>query len=476
MRLASALAAALLLPGCLMTVGPEPAAPTLDAPPAYRGADALAPVTGAAAHAAWWRGFDDPVLTDLVEQALASNLDIAAAQARLEEAHALAGGSRADLWPTLDAGAGMSGRDELRRWQTPTSNRGASGGASGNNDLTGTAEAGLTLGWTPDLFGGGRRALQAAEAEALRRELLRDDLRRQVAAEVVARYLDIARDRATLAVIDAALDVQGQTLALVRRRYAAGLAAALDVSRAETQEASTRARRGPLLQSLAEAEAALAVLSGRAGSFTAAPPAPTAIPAHTGGPDLGLPRDLLRARPDVRAAEAALVAALAEIGVAEAALYPSLSLPGSLTLTSAGLGTASVVTTLVGTLAASLDLPLFDAGARRADISAAEARAREALIDYRAALLDAVADVETALGALAGARGRVGPLQDAVTAGEAAVAQSRDLYAQGLVGFLDVLDAERALLDNRQALQDARADMARAIAALYTAVGAGSVS
>jgi multidrug efflux system outer membrane protein len=366
----------------------------------------------------------------------------------------------------LDAGAGVSGSDELMR--DP-----ASATRSGGNDLTGSTEAGLTFGWAPDLFGGRRRAVQAAEAEALRRELVRDDVRRQVAAEVVARYLDIARDRATLAMIDAALDLQGQTLALVRQRYAAGLVAALDVSRAEAQEASTRARRGPLRESLAEARAALAVLSGQAAGFAADSPAPTAIPVHDAdGPDIGLPRDLLRARPDVRAAEAALIRATADIGVAEAALYPSLSLPGTLTLSSAGLGSAGVVTTMVGTLAASLDLPLFDAGARRAELSAAEARAREALVTYRAALLDAVAEVETALGALDAARGRVDDLGEAVTASEAAVAQSRDLYAQGLVGFLDVLEAERTVLDNRQALLDARADTAQAFAVLYAAIGA----
>jgi multidrug efflux system outer membrane protein len=452
-------AVALLLSGCLTTVGPDFAPPDPATPSAYRGADALP--DAAAAHDRWWRGFGDPRLDALVARALAGNLDIAAARARLDEARARIGATAARGGPTLDASAGADADAVLAR--DPSRDE---------DTLSGAADAGLSFGWVPDLFGGQRRAVEAAEAEARRRALLRDDLRRQVAAEVVRRYLDIARARATLTLIDASLDLQRQTLGLVRQRYDAGLAAALDVSRAEAQVASTRARRGPLRADMAEADAALAVLVGQAAAFGADGPAPDQVPSYVGGPDIGLPRDLLRARPDVRAAEADLARATAEIGVAEAALYPRLSLPGTLTLSTAGLGTGDVVRTVVATLAASLDIPLFDGGARRADIAAAEARAAEALLNWRAALLAAVAEVETALGALDGARTRADDLAAAVTASETAVAQARGLYAQGLIGFLDVLDAERTLLDNRQALMEARAATARAIADLYAAAGA----
>ncbi|MBB4285816.1 efflux transporter outer membrane subunit [Roseospira goensis] len=451
----------LLLSGCLATVGPDYAPPDLETPAAYRGgADAGGRLPeGAAAHAAWWRGFGDARLNALVARALAGNLEIAAARARLAEARALVGVAAAADGPTLD---GTGGADaDARLLRDPPRDQ---------ETVTGTARAGLAFSWGPDLFGGQRRAVEAAAAEARRRALLRDDLRREVAADVVRRYLDIARDRAGLDLIDASLEVQRQTLGLVRRRFRAGLAAALDVSRAEAQVAATRARRGPLRTGLAESEAALAVLVGGDGADD--PPVPGAVPAYAGGPDIGLPRDLLRARPDVRAAEADLARATAEIGVAEAALYPRLTLPGTLTLSSTGLGTADVVRSLVATLAASLDIPLLDGGARRGRIAAAEARAREALLAYRATLVQAVAEVETALGALAAARTRADDLAEAVTASETAVGQARGLYAQGLVGFLDVLDAERTRLDNRQALVTARADVARAIADLYAAAGA----
>jgi len=452
-----------LLSGCLTAVGPDYAPPDLETPAAYGAAAALP--ADATAHARWWHGFGDARLDALVERALAENLDIAAAQVRLEEARILAGVAGAAQFPTLDAQSGADSTFDLARSETAT--------RSGREQpVTGSAEAGLSLSWAPDLFGGERRAVEAAEAEARRRALLREDLQRQVAADVVRRYLDIVRDRASLDLVMASLDLQSRTLSLVRQRYAAGLAAALDVSRAEAQVAGTRARRGPLLRDLTTAQAALGVLTGHMDGAGPMWSMPAGVPAFAGGPDIGLPRDLLRSRPDVRAAEAALARATADIGVAEAALYPRLSLPGTLMLTTSGLGTGDVVRTLISTLAASLEIPLFDGGARRGDLAAAEARAREALIAYRTALLAAVAEVETALGALDAARLRVADLREAAATGETAVGQARDLYEQGLVGFLDVLDAERTLLDTRQALLDAETDTARAITDLYAAVGA----
>lgn len=173
-----------------------------------------------------------------------------------------------------------------------------------------------------------------------------------------------------------------------------------------------------------------------------------------------------------RAAEAALAAAVAEVGVAEADFYPSLTIPGVLTFGVTGFGTGSAVETMVASLASALDIPLFDSGAREARLAAAKARAREALLVYRQQLLEAVAEVETALGELASAEARRDDLAEAVAASEIALRQARDLYAQGLTGFLDVLDAERTLLDNRQDLAEARADVALLIADLYTALGA----
>lgn len=457
MRYLPLLAVALLLPAC--TAGPDYTRPEVPTPEAYATPGPEAPPATETPAPAWWRGYDDARLEALVAEALSGNLDIAAAEARLDEARALVEVARADGGPTLDGTAGTTATSRL------------AGDSQGNGDRTqGSAEGGLIFGWIPDLFGGQRRAEEAAEAEAQRAALERDDRIRQVVAEVVRTHLEIRRDRTRLRLIDDSLDLQRQTLAVVRERFNAGLASQLDVSRAEAQTASTRARRGPLLRTLATNRAALAVLTGKA-TAPAESDGEAPLPGYRGGILVGLPRDLLRDRPDVQAAEAALMAATAQIGVAEADLYPSLSIPGSLTLSASGLGTGDVVDRLIASLGAALDIPIFDSGARRATITAAEARAREALLAYRATLLDAVADVETALGELSAARDRQTDLQEAVAASEVAFQQAEGLYREGLVGFLDVLAAQGTLLDNRQALAEAQADVVLLIADLHAALG-----
>ena len=472
----AAVACGLALAGCITTAGPDYEPPALEMPEAYTAPSGLP--AGAAETALWWRGYGDSGLDDLVALALAGNLDIAAAEARLSEARALVGVADAIGGPTLDIGSSIEAENVVRR-ERRSDRSGSSGigtsSTSGSSDdetgLEGAAEAGLLFSWVPDLFGGQKRGIEAAEAELRARTFLRDDLARITAVEVVRRYLEIRRDEARLDLIDASLGLQRHTLDLVEQRYQAGLASRLDVSRAEAQVAATQALRGPLRQDLARARAALAVLSGRVPGAPMLAPG-DGMPQYRGGPPLGLPRDLLRARPDVRAAEAFLAQATAEIGVAEAELYPMLSIPGDLTWAISGLGSGEVIESLIATLALGLDIPLFDAGGRRAEVAAAEARSQEALLLYRGTLLNALADVEVALANLVAAQERRDDLQAAADASDRAVAQAEQLYNQGLTGFLDVLDAQRTLLDNHQDLAEAEAAVSLGIADLYSAVGA----
>lgn len=447
----------LSLSGCLARVGPDYEAPALETPDTYS-LDIVTPA-GMVEAASWWRGFGDEALNALVDRALAANLDIAGAEARLAEARALVDVARASGGPTLDAAVDA---------ETSASTSGSNSGGSG---VEGTAAGGLLFSWVPDLFGGQQREVEAAEAELRRRDLLRDDLARITVADVVRRYLEVRRDIVRLELIEASLNLQSQTLELVRQRFQVGLTAQLDVSRAEAELAATQARRGPLLRDLADAQAALAVLIDRP---PGSPPAEAAaeIPRYIAGPTIGLPRDLLRARPDVQAAEAAVARTVAEVGVAEAELYPQLTIPGALTASVTGLGSGELIEALIATLSASLDIPLFDSGGRRAAVSAAEARAQEALLFYRQTLLNALADVERALARLMAAQQRREDLRAAVDASAVAFEQAEQLYTQGLVGFLDVLTAERTLLDNRQNLAEAEADVGLAVADLYSAVGA----
>jgi len=434
-------------------LGPEPRVTAPDLPLAYAQVEDGAPAAnqGVSPGDVWWAGFDDPVLATLIETGLAQNRDIAAALARLDAASAQITAARAGLFPRLDGEASIDARTQ-----------------PGGSDLDTSASAAGLFSFTPDLFGGQRRAIEAARADAASQEALAADVRRLTAASIASQYLALARAQARFALLETSLDLQRQTLDIVRQRFEAGLSAGLDVQRAEADLARTQAQRGTLIIARAEALNALAVLSGRTLSGWDVPE-PDAIPSFTRDIAPGVPAALLRGRPDIRAAEADLAAALARVGVARAALYPQLTLPGSIT---ADLGAADFADTITAQIAAVLDIPLFDAGARRAGLTASQALAAAALADYEQAVLVAVADVETALARIDAIEARRQELARAVTASERAFDQLNALYREGLATFIDILDAQRTLIDSREAAVNADAELAQAVIDLYAALGA----
>lgn len=327
------------------------------------------------------------------------------------------------------------------------------------------------MAFVPDLFGGRRRQIEQAEATAAARRFDVGDVRRLTAAAIASRYIELRRSRARLGLLDTSLELQQQTLDIVRQRAEAGLSADLDVQRAASDLARTRAQRGSL--DIAEAAALhdLAVLTGRMPGTLDLPPAgETAIPQFGTGPVAGVPADLLRRRPDIRAAERELAAATAAIGVATAELYPAFSIPGSVT---ADLGSADrLVGDTVARVGAAVSLPVFDAGRRRAGVDVAEARAEQALLAYRRTLLEAVGEVENALVSIRAVEARTAELERAVAASEQAFDQLDALYREGLASFIDILDAQRTLIDSRETLLDSQADHALAVVDLYRALGA----
>lgn len=344
MRRVFLLAFAALLPAC--TVGPDYAPPEAGLPGDW---SERVEAPAAADDGAWWRGFGDPALETLISSALDDNIDIRIAVARLSEAEALADIPRSRDLPALDASA----------------DAGASGDLSGDAVSQTDAGLGLAMAFVPDLFGGRRRQIEQAEATAAARRFDVGDVRRLTAAAIASRYIELRRSRARLGLLDTSLELQQQTLDIVRQRAEAGLSADLDVQRAASDLARTRAQRGSL--DIAEAAALhdLAVLTGRMPGTLDLPPAgETAIPQFGTGPVAGVPADLLRRRPDIRAAERELAAATAAIGVATAELYPAFSIPGSVT---ADLGSADrLVGDTVARVGAAVSLPVFDAGRRRA--------------------------------------------------------------------------------------------------------------
>ncbi|KPP91128.1 TolC family protein [Erythrobacter sp. HL-111] len=449
MRFAVALAGAVLLAGCVSPRIPEvEPAGSIALPPDYF-ADARPP---AGPDEAWWRGFREDELDALVAEALARNQTLDAARARLAEARALLRAQQADFLPTVDGEAALGGSID-----------------DGGGFLDETS-AGLGGVWVIDLNG----RLSAERAEALAEVEASDyflaDRRRLLASAVSNRFVELRRTGARLRLLDESADLQRQTLRIVKLREEAGLSSNFDVRRAAADLSRTLAQRGPLLLARARAANALSVLTGEPPAAVPEADGRDEIPDYARGPGVGVPADLLRARPDLLLAEADIAGAAARVGVERADLLPALRLPGFVTLGDDSVN--GLFSQAVAGLAGVLDVPILDGGRRRAEVEAAEAALGAALADYRQALLESLAEVESALVAIRSAEDRRDELASAVEESEAAFEQSNALYREGLASLFDVLDVQRQLIGSREALIDAEAALAQAYIDLFTAVGA----
>lgn len=443
-----ACASALLLAACASVPQPVPQI-AAEAPPVY---SANLPPSGL--NDDWWKGFEDPVLDALIERGLAANLDIAAARERLRAAEALLRAERADRLPQVDAGAEI-------------------GVEAGEGSERSTASAGLFGSFDPDLSGRLAAEIRAAAADYAEADYLRADQRRITAAAIASQYIEYRRTGAQLVLLEESTGLQEQTLRIVTLRYEAGLAANLDVRRAATDLAQTRARRGLIEIARAEALNALAVLLARPPGTFSLPAGENldAIPRYVRGPDVGVPADLLRRRTDLLAAEARLARAAAQVGIEQSDLRPALVVPGSIVV---GDGTVDgLFSTFLATLGAALDLPLFDGGRRRAEVAAAEAELDAVYAEYRQTFLLALGEAENALVAIEAYRERDAAIEEAIEESEAALDQSNALYREGLATLFDVLDAQRQLIASRESLIDNQASLASASVALQLAVGSG---
>lgn len=445
---------ALLLLASACATGPDYARPgiaELGIPDAYY---ASAPAGEPVDLSTWWTRFDDPVLTGLVDRALSDNLDIAQGLSRLRQAREALVQTRSDLLP----------------------NAGASAGTSQSFDSDGDASASFSLGadasWQVDLFGGGRRSVEAARAEADGAGFGLADIRTAIAAEVARNYVLARSAQASLAIARDTLAIQDDNLEIAGFRVQAGLVSSLDEEQARAQRAQTAASIPGLEQDFAAAANRLAVLTGQApGAVTAMLTTEAPIPT---GPDsiaVGIPADTLRQRPDVRAAERSLAAATARIGVAEAQLYPSLGIGGNIGTSALSIG--GLVDTIAGGLFASLAQTLFDGGARQSQVRSQEAAAEGAFAGYRQTVLIALEDVENSLVALEASKARQEALIVGAEAADSAAILARSSYQAGLTDFQTLLEAERSLLSSRDGLSRARADQAQALIQLYLALGGG---
>ena len=425
--------------------------------------------------ARWWEEFNDPVLTRLVNRAAGTNLDLRLAESRIREARALRRVAESGAWPSVDVSGSYSRSRTSENAIAPSSQ--GSGGSPffrGSNNGQDLFRSGFDSSWEIDVFGGVRRSVEAAEATIGATIEDRRDVLVTLLGDIARNYIDLRGFQRRLAVARSNLKAQQESLEIIRVRFQAGLASDLQVAQAEAQ-VSTTAAEIPALEALSKQAAhRLDVLLGiQPGALWAELSAEAPIPALPPQAQVGLPSELLRRRPDIRRAERQLAAANAEIGVATADLYPRFSLSGVFGVTSISASDWFSAPSRFWSIGPTISWPVFDAGRIRANIDVRTARQEQALTQYEKTVLTAFEDVENALVSYAKEQTRYRSLTDAVVANRRALALADDLYKNGLVDFLNVLDSQRALNAAENDLAQSEATMSTNLVALYKALGGG---
>jgi multidrug efflux system outer membrane protein len=480
--LAAVLLAAQLI-GC--TVGPDFKAPRADFPSTWsataesRAAGQVGQVTDATADAgAWWTGFGDPELTSLVERAAAANLDAKVAMLRIAEARAQRDVGRAGQWPSLSMNASeqtirLSESTPTGALFTKTGNLPGLAGVSIPNPYT-QDQLGFEASWEIDLFGRIRRSVEAAKADT---DASVEDSRAVLVSmlgDVGRAYIDLRGAQARRAVVVETITTIQDLLDLAGDRRRAGLSSEIDVARTAAETSSAQAQLPLLDRQIAQDVNQLGKLLARApGALKAELAAASPVPAIPPQVPIGLPADLARRRPDIRAAEQRLHAATARVGVAVADLFPRVTLGVQGGLQAQTLSALFDWASRFMTAGPSLQLPIFDAGRRRATVRLQDVRAEGAALDYRRTVLGALDEVDNALIAYAADQGRRASLAKTVESNREATELARQRYASGLGNFIDVLDAERSLQQGEIALSESATAVSTDLVVLYRALGGG---
>ncbi|MCW2412834.1 MULTISPECIES: efflux transporter outer membrane subunit [unclassified Sphingobium] len=457
-----------LLPSCTMAPAYEPkSASALGVPDQWS-----VPATPDRADLTrWWLSFDDPVLGQLVEQAAQSNLDLAQATARLRQAREALVVSRSSLLPSASGSAGYRRTEPLRGGDRTTTLPDGSVVTVGDGG-TDSFSLGLDASYQLDLFGGVRSSVAASRAQYEGAGFDYATVLLSVQSEVARNYVLARAYQAQIENARSSLAIQDDNLEIAGFRVQAGLASSLDAEQARASRAQTAASLPQIEQQYNAAVSRIGVLTGQApGALKEMLAAPKPIPRGPEEIAAGIPADVLRQRPDVRAAERNLAATTAQIGVSRAQLFPALSIGGSLSAGATSLG--SVLDTITGSLFASLSQLIFDGGRTSAQIRSAQAGAEGAFASYRSTVLTALEDVENALVALRTAGERERQFAIAFDAANTSALLARDQYRTGLTDFTTLNTQEASLISARNGLVQARADKATALIALYTSLGGG---
>jgi multidrug efflux system outer membrane protein len=456
MRLAYVSPLALLLAAC--AVGPNYRAPET-APAEFFSANA-AGVAQQPFEARWWGQFGDPVLDDLVARALSGDLDLKIAAARVGEARAMLGAAKRTRWPDVEAEIAHSESHA----QQP-------GFGDDRLDIK-SNDAGFASIWELDLFGRVRRGVEAARADAGAADARLRDAQVVVAAEVARNYLELRGAQKRLAVARANLGYQRETFDLTKTRYGLGRGTQLDVASAGARFSATEAEIPALVAAESVAANRIAVLLGLRPGALAEELAPREIAPHLTTLAVGAPEDLLKRRPDIRAAERDLAAATARIGLAKADLFPRLTLTGFIGFIAGNASDLGESQSRALSLTPALSWGGFGSGGR-ARVAVAEARTDAAFATYESTVLRALEETENAFAVYGAQRQRLSSLIEQAAASREAAELARVRYREGAVDFLRLLDAERTLLQAEDALAGGETDLNTAVVLIYKALGGG---
>lgn len=413
----------------------------------------------------YWQAFADPLLSELVDEAVAHNKDLAAAAANLRAARAQARLAGFDLYPTVTFAGGYSKNLDYAQ-ELP--------GFDQHDRQFDTAQAGFDALWELDLFGRVRRNVEAARGDLGAADANVRDAKVSVIAEVARNYFILRglQDQLSLTMRNA--DNQFNTLKLTRNRLDAGRGNELDTSRAEAQWQTTVASIPSLQATVATTIYRLSVLTGREPNALNDRLSPQlAMPELPAINSIGSPEVLLRRRPDVRVAERRLAAATARIGVATGDLFPKVTFSGEVGYAAPTFGVLGDSPSRFYSFGPSISWAAFDLGRVRSRITTAKEQTNAALASYESAVLGALEDTEGSLITYGRAQSRRDALKIAAAASDKASLLARKRFEGGLIDFLEVLDAERTALSAELLLSQSRTDAATALVGVYKALGAG---
>jgi NodT family efflux transporter outer membrane factor (OMF) lipoprotein len=461
-RRLAALAVAAALAGC--TVGPDYVRPGVETPAEFKelaGWKRAAP-SDAIARGRWWVVFVDPQLDALAERVAISNQNVRLAEANYRQARAVAAQARAAFYPVA------SGSASFRRSQFSSASSTRPAFARG---VTESYELSLDASWELDLWGRIRRSVEAAEAEAVGAAGDLEAATLAAQSELAQNYLLLRITEAQQRLLADTVQAFATTLKLTQNRYAAGIAARVDVVQAEAQLKSTQADAIDLQLTRAQLEHAIALLVGEPPSTFRLAPAP--LSARMPSIPVGVPSELLERRPDIAAAERRVAAANARIGVAEAAYYPTLTLSASGGYQAPSTGDLLSLPARFWSVGPALAQVLFDGGARRAVTEQARAAYDADVAAYRQTVLNAFAEVEDNLAALRILEEEAQVQREAVAASRKSVELTTNQYQAGIVSFLNVVATQASALNNERALVTLEGRRLAASVALIRAIGGG---